>query len=77
MGLKAWHAFAVGVLDYSEKTTLPPASAEDFCRWLAVFQSPAAAAVHLSYVRWACQEFGKNLLWNDASITSLLRGMKK
>ena len=76
-GLRCWHGFATRVLGYSEEATLPPESASDVCSWLTIFQNADTAATYLSHLRWACREFHKNLLWNESSIASLLKSMRK
>ena len=76
-GLKAWHLYATGILGYSEEATLPPYSSEHVCGWLTLFANPGTAANYLSYLRWACREFRKDLSWSDSAVASLLKSMKK
>jgi hypothetical protein len=76
-GLRAWHLYATGVHGYDEKATLPPYSSQHVCGWLTLFSNPGTAANYLSYLRWACREFRKDLSWSDAAVGSLLRSMRK
>jgi hypothetical protein len=76
-GLKAWHIFATGVLQYSAEATLPPESSSDVSKFLLCFSNPGTAANYLSYIRWSCREFKKSLLWSDSSLTSLIGSIKK
>ena len=76
-GLRSWHAFATCILDYDESATLPPQNAQDICSWICTFRCAATAANYVAHVRWACKEFKKGTGWNDPTIGSLLKAMRK
>jgi hypothetical protein len=76
-GLRAWHAFAVTILDYDELATIPPQSTDDMTKFLLCFSNGGSAANYLSYIRWTCREYSKSLDWNQPRLGTLIKTLRK
>ena len=49
-GLRAWHAFAVTILDYEEQATIPPDSADGVAKILCSFSNGNSAAIKNAFL---------------------------
>ena len=76
-GLRCWHHFAVGVLDYTDTATLPPVCEQDVVRWLQIFNNPGTASNYLGHLRWACKAYKKDTSWSGAELAVVVKGLKK
>ena len=76
-GLRAWHAFAVGVLQYDPNATLPPGCTNDVVKYLQVFSNPGTAANYLGHLRWACKAYNKGVTWSTPELGMLVKGLQK
>ena len=76
-GLRAWHFFAVTVLDYQEEATIPPGSSEDVIKFVQVFNNAGTAANYISHLRWACKAYKKGTDWSTAELGMVLKGLHK
>ena len=72
-GLRAWHAFAVHVLDYKPEKTLPPACSAHVQRFIVFFRNAGTAANYVSYINWACKLNNLMTAWRDQAITMQLK----
>ena len=75
--LKAWHAFAVTLLNYDEKATLPPRNSQDVALWLASFINFGTASNYVSAVRWACVQLGLSDEWDTPRPRAIIKGGQK
>ena len=76
-GLRAWHAFAVGVLHYDPSATLPPGCTQDVVKYLQVFSNAGTAANYLGHLRWACKAYKKGVTWSTPELGMLIKGLQK
>ena len=75
--LKAWHAFATGVLGVKSDSTLPPVSEGHVCTFASVFRSPKTAANYISYLRWTCVHLRISTKWHGPEIKQIVTGIRK
>lgn len=76
-GLKAWHTFAITFLNYMPAETLPPKSAQDVLKYIALFASAGTAKNYVGHITWACKFHALDLRWRTDEITLALQGLKK
>ena len=76
-GMRVWHSFATSCLAYAENNTLPPSSAEDVMRFIALFARAGTAKNYVGYVAWACKFKGLQLSWYNQEVQLVLQGLKK
>ena len=75
--LKAWHAFATGVLGVRSDRTLPPVSEDNVCTFASVFRSPKTAANYISYLRWTCVYLKISTKRHGPEIKQVVTGIRK
>ena len=75
--LKAWHAFATGVLGVRSDSTLPPMSEDHVCTFASVFRSPKTAANCISYLRWTCVYLKISTKRHGPEIKHIVTGIRK
>ena len=75
--LKAWHAFATGVLGVKSDSTLPPVSEGHVCTIASVFRSSKTAANYISYLRWTCVHLRTSTKWHGPEIKQIVAGIRK
>ena len=69
--LKAWHAFATGVLGVRSASTLPPMSEDHVCTFASVFRSPKTAA------NYTCVYLKVSTKWHGPEIKQIVTGIRK
>ena len=74
-GLKLWHNFAVGVLQYPPSNTLPPQKPADILKFSYLFNNKGTAANYIGTIKWACDNKGLSVEWYDGEVKQLLRGV--
>ena len=76
-GLRAWHQFAVHVLGYEPRATLPPSSGADVEKFIAVFRNGATAGNYVGFVKWTCVHLHLPVDWYTTAIAATLKGARK
>ena len=70
-GLRAWHSYAVNILGYCEKQSLPPKSSKDAQRFVMIFANAGTAANYTGYVRYGCRLLELCTSWRECKRTRL------
>ena len=74
--LRCWHAFASGVLNYNEDTTLPPRTGSHIEMFISVFRNPATAQNYVGAVKWACNHLRLPVDWYTQTVVDTLKGAR-
>ena len=75
-GLRNWHGFAVFILQYDPRRTLPPRCQEDVARWLTTFRNHGTACNYLGHVKCACTIRMLDVDWCGEYLRVLPKGLK-
>ena len=75
-GLRLWHMFAMEVLGYDERSTLPLLSGQDIVKWLLLFNNHGTAQNYIGHVRWGCVYDNHGLSWDTPELKQALKGLK-
>ena len=72
---RAWHSFAVSVLQYEPEKTLPPRCSNDVEMYLALFHNAGTAANYLGHLRWVCKEYCLSMRWDCEHLKAQVDGV--